>query len=343
LTEFDKISAGLAELNRRFPPDLVYDVATTKGMKEAIAHRAAWRDPRLNVEKMRKVAKAPVLALGKDIDARASWLDEQLRAGEAPVDKQIKAHEAFIEAEKQAKINAEFARVQAIQDAIAEIHMGVMGAVGRSSEHIRAKLEALRAEVLDPLVFQEQMAQAVAARDAGIIKLETALRAQLFTEAEAAKIAAERAELEELRKAAAIQKAKDEVAAVEASRIERERIAAERKAANELQARLDAEAAAKRAADDAEAAEVRRQVQAKFDAELEAQREAFRHAQALADAALAEQQAKERAAAEADQRLRDAAPAMRDLIIEMRSELHQYTEGFTLLWGRVDRLIAEVE
>ena len=123
LTEFEKISAGLAALRTEHPIDLVFDVSTTKGMAEAIAHRAAWRDPRITVEKFRKAAKAPVLTLGKDIDARAAWLTDQLLLGETPAHEQIKAEEARKAQEKADREAAEFGRVLAIQEAIAEFGM----------------------------------------------------------------------------------------------------------------------------------------------------------------------------------------------------------------------------
>lgn len=229
LSEFDKVSAGLADIAARFPVDLVYDVTTTKGMTEAIAHRAAWRDPRLTVEKVRKIAKAPVLALGRDIDTRAAWLTEQLLVGETPVDEQIKAEERRKEKIKQDKINAEFARVAEIQEAIAELHMDAMAVVGKASSVIGGALEAMKARTLDPLVFQEQIAQATAARQAAIDKLELAYAAALHTEEQARKAAADRAELEALRATAAEQRRKDEAAAA-AQRVEQSRIEAEQRA-----------------------------------------------------------------------------------------------------------------
>lgn len=257
LTEFEKVSAGLDELHRQFPIDLVYDVATGKGMVEAVAHRAAWREPRLAVERLRKQAKAPVLKLGKDIDARAAWLTEQLLLGERPIDEQIKAEEARKERIKQERIIAEFGRVTAIQEAIAEIGMAVMSANGKTSAQIAAILEATRAEIPGEAVFQEMLPQAQQAQASAISKLEMAHKAALHTEAEAARLAAERAELEQLRKEAAERKARDEAAAREQA----ERVAAEQKAQAELLAQQRAEiereaaklAEQKRAAEAAEA------------------------------------------------------------------------------------------
>jgi hypothetical protein len=250
ISEFDKISAGLADLHARFPVDLVYDVTSTKGMAEAVAHRAAWRDPRINVEKVRKVAKAPVLALGKNIDARAAWLTEQLLLGEEPVDRQIKAEEARKEEIKRQKADAEFARLTAIQEALHDLAMDA-NVAGWSSDFIAKRLADMRARVLDPLVFQEMIGQAEAARTSAVAKLEMAHKAALHTEAEAARVVAERKELEELRAAQAEQKRKD----AEAAALQR-RKADEERAENE---RVAAKLAAERAEFERQAADLRRQ------------------------------------------------------------------------------------
>lgn len=295
LSEIDKVNAGLEDLARRFPVDLVYDVSTGRGMVEAIAHRAAWREPRLSVERLRKQGKAPVLALGKDIDARAAWLTEQLLIGEIPIDQQIKAEEARKEAEKQAKVNAEFARVQAIQDALGEIHMGVMALTGKPSATIAAALEGIRTAVLDPMVFQEQIAQAKTAQSAAISKAELMLSAALHHEAEAAKMAAERAELEELRKMAAAQKAKD----AEANAI------ALKKEAEEL--------AAARIAIEVERKDAREFIEKEQEEARKARDEAARVAQQARDEREKVEAAERKARMEleaADHRMRDAAPIM---------------------------------
>jgi len=228
LTEFDRVSAGLAELEARYPKDAIYPVETTKGMKDAIEHRAAYRDPRVLVEKARKMAKAPLLALGKNIDARAKWITEQLAAGEDPVDQQIKAEEARKEAERQARAAAEAARVLKIQEALAEISQNVLVACGKTSVEVRELSEQMHATLPDPDVFQEMLPQAKAAWASGIEKLEVTLKAKLFDEAEAARIAAEQAAEEERRK--------QEAARLEALRVENERIAEEQRKAAEAMA-----------------------------------------------------------------------------------------------------------
>lgn len=239
LTEFDKVAAGLEVLRKLFPVDLVYDVSTTRGMTEAKAHRAAWRDPRITVEKFRKAGKAPVLALGKNIDARASWLTEQLLLGEVPVDEQIKAEEARQAQVKADKEAAEFGRILAMQEAVAEIAMQAM-INGLGSEVIAARLADMRALAIDPKVFQEMVPQAEAARAAAIVKLEQAVKAAQWDEAEAKRKADEAARQRAEQAAADAERARVSAAqAEEAKRLQeaRDLIAkAEREAAAGIEA-----------------------------------------------------------------------------------------------------------
>ncbi|MEL4181206.1 hypothetical protein [Roseateles sp. PN1] len=330
LNEFDRVSAGLAELEARYPKDVVYPVETPKGYKDAIEHRAAWRDPRILVEKSRKMAKAPILTLGKSIDARAAWLTEKLEEGEKPVDQQIKAEDARREAVKQARINAEAGRIIAIQEALAEIGQNVLIACSKTSVEVRALSVQMHETRPDPEVFQEMIEQAKEAWAAGIVKLETALKAKLWDEAEQARLAEERAAEEERRKQAA--------AAIEAQRLENERIAAEQRAAAEaiaaqqraLEAQAAALAAQQKAIDDAKAAaeraeadriarEARAAEQAKLDA-IAAEHRRAQEAEAAARRAAEEQERARRAAAIAAQeaaqlRLHNAAQKLLDALI----------------------------
>lgn len=310
LAELKRIEDNMANLAKEFPSDLVYDVATTRGMAEAVAHRAAWRDPRLSAEKYRKTAKAPVLTLGRAIDAKAASLIGRLHIGEDAVDDQIQAELTRKEEIKKAKIAAEFGRITAMQEAIGEIGMDAVIASSKPSTHIRSAMFNIREQPLDPAVFQEMMPQAIAARDAAVAKLEIALSAKLHEEAEAEKAAVERAELEALRKAAAEQKLKDEAAAAEARKAEDARAAVERKAAQEEQKRLDAEAAAARAEQDRVAAEARRVAQAAHESAMRKEREDAAEAKRAADDKAAKALAKQRKAEAADKMVRDAANTM---------------------------------
>lgn len=317
IAEYSPTAARLADLRARLA-NVAYDVKTVKGMDIAKKDRAEVRDLRVALEKKRVELKAPALERCRLIDTEAKRITSELLALEEPIDEQIKAEERRKEEEKQARINAEFGRVNAIQEAIADIHMQAMAVVGKPSGVISAKLDEMRSTTLEPMVFQEMLPQAQQAQSSAVAKLEQALKAQLFSEAEAAKVAAEREELAQLRAAQAEQKRREEAAAAAARKAEDARLAAERKAQEaELaaqraeQKRLDAEAAAARAEADRVAREQREAEQRRIDAE----RAELRRKQDEADA----QARAERLAAEAaEQRIRDAAPTMLAALRELR-------------------------
>jgi hypothetical protein len=192
---FDKIAAGLAAIEQAHPSNLAVDVTTTAGMKQAIAGRAAYREPRINVEKARKAAKAPVLELGKQIDQFAANLESQLRIGESNYDEQIKAEEARKEAERQAKAEAERVRVALIRTQIDTIKNHAQFAIGKPAEAILNILSGVEGFDVDDS-FQELKAEAEAAKQDTIAKLKDLHAAQVQQEAEAARIAAERAAFE---------------------------------------------------------------------------------------------------------------------------------------------------
>ena len=111
VAEFDKISAGLAAIEKEHPKDVVCDVTTREGMKQAVAGRAAWRDPRVALEKVRQAAKAPVLALGREIDGFAKALEATLLEGEENYDRQIKVETEKKKRDEEAKAKAEADRI----------------------------------------------------------------------------------------------------------------------------------------------------------------------------------------------------------------------------------------
>lgn len=118
VAEFDRVALGLASLREKYG-SVVYDVATTAGMTDAKAARLAIREPRYEIERIRKAAKAPILALGKKLDSEAAQITGELEKLEAPIDGAIKAEEERKEREKNAaeqqrlaEERAEFERAQ---------------------------------------------------------------------------------------------------------------------------------------------------------------------------------------------------------------------------------------
>lgn len=320
LSEFDKISAGLAELRRRHPVDLAIDVTTTKGMKEAVAARAAWRDPRIAVEKARKAAKAPVLSLGKDIDSRAAYITTALLEGESNYDGQIKAEEARKEAEKAAKAEAERVRVAAHHERIAEIRGAIGAASNGSAELILDHIGDVERLPVDAS-FEEFQGQAQLAKDETLDKLRAMHAAAVAAEAEAARIKAEQeaetariaAEREELARLRAEQAKRDAEAAEARATAEREqaaRLAAERAEQEaELKRQRDEQEAALRAQREAQAAveAAQAEARAKEERRIAAERADLEARQREAEAA---QRVKEAEAAAALSRLHKAAPKL---------------------------------
>lgn len=233
LAEFDKISAGLAAIEKAHPKDIACAVTTAVGMKQAIAGRAAWRTPRLALEEARVAAKAPVLALGREIDAFAGKLKVQLLEGEKHYDDQIKAEEARKEAEREEKARKEAARVQAIRD---RIHTEFVGALlmmdGATAAELEEEIKRLVAVAVDAAAYQELELEAVRAKEAALVALRGKLERVAAREAEEKRLAAER---EELARQRAQQEAEDALVAsihANASRIEGDSVAYVQKAIN---------------------------------------------------------------------------------------------------------------
>ena len=234
LAEFDKVAAGLATLKGQYG-GMVYAVETGAGMREAMEARAAIRAPRFDIEKLRKAAKAPLLAIGRKIDGEAARITGELEAIEGPIDAQIKAEDARKEAEKAAKAAAEAARLQAIADAIAAIKGRPVSLARASAAHLLNKIAELEALPITQDQFAHRFAEAVEAKSAAPADLNSMREIAVTAEAKAAQEAVERAEREA------------------AQKIEAERLAAERKAMESERAEL----AAQRQAQEAEAARIR--------------------------------------------------------------------------------------
>lgn len=328
ITEFDKVSAGLADLRTKYS-GIVFDVSTTKGMKEACDARLAIREPRYAVEKVRKDAKAPVLALGKDIDARAKYITEALLELEIPIDDQIKAEEARKEAEKAARAAAERARVESIQERINEIRGAVQAASHSNSSTVAAHIEDIERMVIDDS-FQEFKVAAQRAKDETLAALRDMHDKAKAAEEREAQIKAELAELENRRAEQARLEAearmrreaeeREHQARLDAQRREEEaRMAAEREAQErELAAQREAQRKAEDEARLAREAEERRIAAERAEVERQRREQEEREAAARAESERQRREAEEAAHA-AEKKLRDAAPVMRDALIALRN------------------------
>jgi colicin import membrane protein len=310
VAEFDKVAAGINALQKQYG-GVVYDVKTTKGMDEARAARAAVREPRYEIERVRKTAKEPILALGKELDSRAKSITSQILAIEEPIDLQIKNEEARKEAEKQAKVAAELKRAADLQERVGELRGNQMLSPSSGAGLIAEHISDLDGIPIDDS-FQEFRQQAEDAKTAGLARLRELHAAAIAHEAEQERIKKEREELAELRAAQAKRDADERARIAEEERqAKAARDAEAAKQAAELKAerkRIADEEAAAKAIRDAEAAKqaeelrLQREAQAKADAEAKAVRDA--EAKQLADqrAAFEREQAEARKVKEEEER-----------------------------------------
>lgn len=292
LVAFDRVAAGLSELKDRFG-GVVYDVRTTEGLETAREARRALREPRYEVERIRKDAKKPLLELGKQIDGEAKRITDAILAIEDPIDAQIRGEEQRREAERQAKVEAERKRVEAIRRRIDAIR-GIPPALALSSSNQIALRMKEIAELLIDDSFAEFVEEATRVRHEAYTTMQRMHEAAQQQEAEAARIAAERAELERLR----------------AEQAERDRVEHERR---------EAEAKAERERLAAERAELDRQ-RAEQEARLRAEREAFEAERAAAKAAAEAELAEARAAEEAARQPEPPTPAAPAMPVPERPE-----------------------
>lgn len=344
ITEYSAIAAALAIIEEKFA-GAVFDVATKAGMEMAKTARAEIRGYQTNLEAVRVSIKAPALKRCREIDSEAKEIDARLAKVRAPIQAQIEKQEAAAEAEKQAKLQAEIARIEGIRKRIANIE-AMVDFKASTSTFIEESLIAAKKIEIDES-FGELADDATKAKELTIFRLQNMLAERLNAEAEAARIKAEREELDRLRAADAERKKADEERLAREAAAAQARREAEDKARREAQAAEDAarraaqeqEDAARRAAAkieqdrlDAQRAQAQREQderdrlareeriaeQARIDeraAEVRRQEQALADAQRVKDETeAAELRKKEAALAAADRQMREAAPVMLDAL-----------------------------
>ncbi|CAJ0737798.1 hypothetical protein R16034_00852 [Ralstonia edaphis] len=227
------------------------------------------------------------------------------------------AWDAEREREKQAKAEAEKCRIAALQERIAEIRGAVAAAATCKPDLVLEHIGDIERMVIDAS-FEEFQGQAQLAKDETLDKLREIHAQAVAREEEAARMAAEREELDRLRREEAERQAQAAAARAEEER----RLAAERET-QEAQLRAEREAHERQLASErAEADRIAREKLAAEEAELRAQREAqeaearrlaearaqLEHQQREAEEQRKREEAQRAAAAQAaDEQLRSAA------------------------------------
>lgn len=277
IARFDPLRAGLAALKEKFT-DYVPDLSTKAGEDVARAHRKELVTIRTSAAKIYEQLNAPLLDAQRQARAMRDEIAATAEKFELPIDAAIKAKELEREAEKKRKADAEAARVKAIRDRITNIASLPTLAVDLCSADIQAVISDLGNSVFSEERFGEFLDEAEELATTIGHKLSAMRDAAVEREAEALRLAAERAELERLRaeqierdRVAAEQRAADEAAAAAKLKKEQDELAAARAA---FQAEQDAAAARAREADDA-ACRKRENDEAAHRAFLKKQQDAF--------------------------------------------------------------------
>lgn len=289
VAEYRPFYAQLAELEQK-NSTLVFDYASPKGNKEARSHINTLRLTKGALERTRKSAKEESLRIGRAIDGEAKEIGARIEA-------MITVHQSAVDEIEQ----REKQRVADLAERLANLRN-----TGAGASTAAQLAEAIA--MLEPLVvgddWQEFKPQALEVKDDLLRNLRVRHAeyvADEAKEAELARLRAEAADRERLEREAAIVRAAEERARVEAARAAQEaeaRAAAEREAAarRELELKLQAETAERR----------------RVEAEQRAEQERI---DAIARAERAEQEAKDRADRQAKEATaaaeRQAAEAVR--------------------------------
>ena len=255
-------------------PSLTYEISTKSGMEVAKEGRALFRNIRTSLEKKRAAAKAPIIEIGRLLDARAKEIVQRIEPFEAQFDGDIKAEEQRIEAEKAAKAQAEAERQARIQTRIDNIKNAPLKAINASSASIHVLIDSFTTCNLDDEGLDERLDEAKYVLKETLTQLQSMLdgklaQEQLTAQQEAARLESERVARELAAQRLAEEKAQREAMAAQAAELARQ------KAEMDQRARELAEAEAKvKAAQEAILSAERAKMEAELKAKAEAEQEA---------------------------------------------------------------------
>ncbi|KWE25688.1 hypothetical protein [Burkholderia territorii] len=291
----------------------IVEIKNAAGRDQCHAAAMLLRTARTSIRKVGKDARDDATKFSKAVIAEEDRLVALIEPEETRLLNMRDAWDEAREAEKRAKLEAEQRRVAAIREHIDDIRAIAVRAVGMPAARIQGEIEDLEALGITLDRFAELTGEAEAVRGATLDKLRELHAAAVAQEAEAARIAAEREELERQRaelaeqqrqevEARAAREREESAARAEQERIDRERREAEEAARRAQQEREDAERRAAIAAEEKRLAEQQAEMarrQAELDRAEREQREreeaALREAAELAAQAERDRVARERA------------------------------------------------
>ncbi len=238
---FVERKAQLADLARK--SERIVEITGTPGYQEAQGARMALKNTRVKIQKLGKAAREDATAFSKAVIAKEKELIDVIEPEESRLRALQDVWDAAREAEKQAKVRAEQERLAAIRAKMDAILHLPLQAVGKSASGIAALIDRTKALDVSGFAGEQQQVAAQLKADA-IAKLGELYAARLASDAETARLQAERAELERLRAEQAERQAEQDRQAA-AARAEADRVAraAREQAAAEQRAQIAAEAA----------------------------------------------------------------------------------------------------
>ncbi|VWD20393.1 hypothetical protein [Burkholderia contaminans] len=202
------------------------------------------RTARVDIQKAAKTARDDANAFSKAVIAE----ENRLIAITEPEEKRLiglrDVWDELVAAEKQAKLDAELRRVAAIREHIDDIRAIAVRVAGCTADQIQIEITDLVALGIDVPRFAELTGEAEMVRGTTLDKLRELHTAAVAREAEAARLRAEREELDRQRAALAEQQRQEAEARAERERAEAAARAQQERADRE---RRDAEEAARRA------------------------------------------------------------------------------------------------
>lgn len=280
------MEAALKELAERYR-DVAFDLKTTKGLNEAKAARNELREQgRYAVQRAMNTFKSEANEAKRDIEALAEKMVAITLGTENAIDKDIKARESEIEADKKAKAEAAAKRVAEFEGKISDIRSFLTRARGLPSFRIANGIEILAKMTFPAEAWAEYAVPAANAQCETLEGMNALHQETVLAEMEAARIEAQRLENERVAaeqaerqraldaQAAELKRQQDEIAALRAQ-AEAQRLAEEKRV--EEQAR-----AAEHYAEQAAAAEAQKKANA--EADIQAAKESWQILQPATEA-----------------------------------------------------------
>lgn len=295
LSTFRQQDVAIAALAEAYMPLRINGIADKAGFEVVHKARMDVKNRRVAVEKKRKELKAEALKYGQTVDSEAKRLTAMLE----PIEAHLEAQEDAVKAEKE-RIKQE---EEAKKRAIVEARVNALVALGETPNPL--VVAALTEEAYQHALQLAAVAKAERERLAEIERVRLAAEAEA-RRIEAEKLAAERAELDRIRReqeaaAAKLKADQDKVAAEQRAVAERE--AAQRREVEIQQARAEAAEKSRIETENRLVAEAARKQQ---EAEAKAAREAKEAAEKAAREKAAEEAriAREKQEAEAAEQAR---------------------------------------